>query len=104
MTKFRFMMLFIVLLIPTSGTAETTALHWAAISGDVAKVKKLLEGGADVEARAANGWTALYTAAWERHRAVVTVLLAAGAETEARMARADGRRCIWRPTRDTGTL
>ena len=55
--RVRFTLLVILLLIPTAATGERTALHRAAQSGDAAKVKKLLEGGADVGARDEAGRT-----------------------------------------------
>ena len=57
MKKFRFMMLFIVLYIPTSATGEQTALQGAADAGEVDVVKVLIEGGADVEAQEKDGRT-----------------------------------------------
>ncbi len=84
MTRFRFMMLFILLLIPTSATAERTALHDAAGGGDVAEVKKFLDNGADTEAKDEYGFTALHEAAGRGHGDIVKVLLEYGADTEAR--------------------
>ena len=45
----RFIVLFIVLLIPTSATG--TMLHEAAKAGDVERVKRLLAARADTEAK-----------------------------------------------------
>ena len=54
---FRFMLLFILLLIPTAATGERTALHEAAAKGHLGIVKALLEAGADAEARGMMGQT-----------------------------------------------
>ncbi len=84
MTIFRFrgILLVLVLLTPACGG---TALHQAAKSGDVAKVKRLLEHGeADAEARDEDGRTALYVAAKAGKAAVVKQLLEAGADAEAK--------------------
>ena len=83
---------FMLLLIPTAATGERTALHEAAESGDIAKVKKLLEAGAAVEARAEHGRTALHYAAGKGHFVIVKLLLEAGADVEARDK--DGRTAL----------
>ena len=83
----RFILLFILLLIPTAATGGGTALITAAQSGDVAKVKKLLDAGADVEARTKDGRTALHEAAAAGNAAVVKLLLEHGADVEARLGR-----------------
>ena len=84
MTTVRLILLFILLLIPTAASGERPALITAAQSGDVATVKKLLDAGADVEARAKNGRTALHMAADKGHLKIVKVLLEAGADAAAR--------------------
>ena len=83
MTRFRFMMLFIVLLIPTSAIGELMPLHEAARKGDVEEVKRLLDNGANVWAQDYGGTTALYWAAF-RHVEAVKVLLEHGADVGAR--------------------
>ena len=82
MTRFRFMMLFILLLIPTSAIGELMPLHEAARKGDVEEVKRLLDNGADVWAQDM-GTTALYWAAFD-HVEVVKVLLEHGANVWAK--------------------
>ena len=82
--RVRDILLVLVLLTPACTTGEWTALHVRAAAGDAAKVKKLLDGGADVNARAENGRTALLVAAFKGHADVVKLLLEAGADTEAR--------------------
>lgn len=59
-----------------------TALHMAALWGDVAAVEQLLAAGAFVNELGAGGRTALYYAALEGHVAVVERLLAAGADPD----------------------
>ena len=84
MTIFRFrgILLVLVLLTPACGG---TALHQAAESGDVAKVKRLLEHGeADAAARDEDGRTALHWAAQAGKAAVVTRLLKHGADAAAK--------------------
>ena len=49
-------------------------------NGNAEEVKKLIEAGADIEARENSGATALNLAAWNGHVAVVEYLLRAGAD------------------------
>ena len=84
MTRFRFIVLFIALCIPTAATGEWTALYQAAILGRDAVVKVLLEGGADMGAREKDGQTALYWAAAVGQAEAVKVLVEHGADVEAR--------------------
>jgi ankyrin repeat protein len=52
----------------------------AAKSGDVEKLRVLLDADADlIPARDADGSTALHCATWKGHQAIVTFLLSAGA-------------------------
>ena len=82
--RVRDILLVLVLLTPACTTGEWTALHVGAAAGDAAKVKKLLDGGADVDARAENGRTALHVAAFKGQADVVKLLLEAGADADAR--------------------
>lgn len=52
-----------------------TALHLAALAGDVVLVKLLLEKGGDVTATNAKGWTVLRCAQANGHHAVIRALL-----------------------------
>ena len=61
--RFRGILLVLVLLTPACTTGGRTALITAAQSGDIAKVKKLLDDGADVEAQTDGRRTALHVAA-----------------------------------------
>lgn len=61
-----------------------TPLMLAAFRGDAAAVIRLLEGGADVNARDRDGDTALMFAAHKGHRLVVALLLQYGANVYAR--------------------
>ena len=81
---FRFILLFILLLIPTAASGERTALHEAAERSQADEVTRLLEAGADVEARDNFGRTALYGAASKGDLGIVKVLLEHGADAEAR--------------------
>ncbi|MBC7804540.1 MAG: ankyrin repeat domain-containing protein [Akkermansiaceae bacterium] len=67
---------------PTASDAE--ALHIAASRGDAAQVVRLLESGADVEARDARGRTPLLVAAREGRADAARLLLEAGAAVDAR--------------------
>jgi ankyrin repeat protein len=64
---------------------EKTALH-AALAGcrEMRVVSRLLTGGADVNARAAGGYTPLHIAAFHDDVAIVNALLAHGAAADAR--------------------
>lgn len=56
----------------------------AARDGDVALVGELLDGGADVNARLADGWTALMVAALHNHLDLADFLLRMGADPRAK--------------------
>ena len=63
----------------------TTALHWAAMKGDVELAQMLIYAGANVRATTRLGaYTPLYLAAKGGHAAVVASLLTAGADLKAR--------------------
>ena len=55
-------------------------LHQAVRSGDVGRVKELLEAGAAVNERDSLGGTALHEAAWNGDRNMAWILIAAGAD------------------------
>lgn len=59
---------------------QVVSLHDAAKVGDVEALKRLLEGGADVNAQDARGVTALGVAVGFNRLPVVTALLEAGAD------------------------
>ena len=84
MTTFRFILLVILLLTPACTTGEWTALHHAAKCGEHAEVKKLLEGGADVNAKDKDGDTPLRIAVGRGHYKKVKHLLEGGADAEAK--------------------
>jgi ankyrin repeat protein len=67
------------ILAANDGAAESP-LHGAAWCGDLAEVKRLIEGGADVNWRDSIGETALFGAAAWGHVEVVRYLLDAGAD------------------------
>ena len=61
-----------------------TPLHSAANNGSPAVLEVLLKAGADVHAKAENGWTPLHSAAaFNPSPAVLEVLLKAGADPRA---------------------
>lgn len=57
-------------------------------AGDVEALRRLLDGGASVDARDGDGWTALHHAASEGHVAVTKLLLERGADPNGRDAMA----------------
>ena len=65
-------------------TTAVGSLHDAAREGDTALIKRLLENGAEIEAKDKDGWTALTSAALHGHRSVVECLLDRGADIEAK--------------------
>jgi len=65
-------------------------LHLAAVVGDRGRVRELLEGGADKDARTNNGCTPLHLAAEDGRMESVRELLACGSDIEAKEQ--DGRR------------
>ena len=77
-------MLFIMLLTPTAAAGEWTALHNAAAEGDAEHVKRLLNIGADVDAKLKDDRTPLHWAVSFGNAAVVKLLLEGGADVEAR--------------------
>ena len=63
--------------------AGFTELHAAVWAGDVAKIRRLVEKGANVDSAADSGTTPLHSAAMKDNREVVKVLLELGASLEA---------------------
>ena len=68
--------------LPAVATAEYTPLHVFSERGDVAEVKRLLDAGADVNAKDNDGRTPLYYARISDYAEVLKLLLAAGAVEE----------------------
>ena len=66
---------------PAEATAYT-GLHAAAHRGNVAQIKALAAGGADLNARDANGRTPVHVAAFARQRDAIGALAEAGARLE----------------------
>ncbi|MEY2687524.1 MAG: hypothetical protein RL375_1722 [Pseudomonadota bacterium] len=64
----------------SSEVAAYTGLHAAAQKGDVAKLTRLLAGGAAIDARDGHGRTPLHVATFARQREVIRALAAAGAD------------------------
>ena len=67
-----------------------SALHYAAFAGHRDIVARLLERGADIDARSTNGSTPLMMAVYEGHEAMVQDLLARGADRSLANDRGDG--------------
>lgn len=93
---FRPLLIVIIALLPFVFTGPTFAedavsndlgadLIKAAFSGDYPEVKRLLENGANVNAKRENGITALMGAALEGHQEIVELLLAKEAEVDAKV-------------------
>ncbi|MGW8884282.1 ankyrin repeat domain-containing protein [Streptomyces sp. NPDC055749] len=71
-----------------------TAVHHAAVDGDVDGLRVLLAEGADPGAADADGWTPLHFAAQARAPLAIGILLAAGAAVDA--ADRHGNTPLWR--------
>ncbi|MBI5892070.1 MAG: ankyrin repeat domain-containing protein [Deltaproteobacteria bacterium] len=65
-------------------TTPTTPLTKAAESGDINAVKRLLNEGADVNAKDSNNWTALTEAARDGNTEIVKLLIEKGADVHAK--------------------
>ncbi len=81
------MLCLFVLILSLSGYAVAAPLHEAAKEGDLAKVNRLIEGGADVNVRTGNGATPLHFAADRGHIDVVELLISKGADINAETKR-----------------
>ena len=69
---------------PTESEVRTyTGLHAAAAAGNVAEIERLVAGGANREARDANGRTPLHVAAYRRQYDAARVLMKRGANPNA---------------------
>ena len=67
-----------------------SALHYAVFAGHREVMARLLERGADIDARTTNGSSVLMMAVYEGHEALVTDLLARGAERGVKNDRGEG--------------
>jgi len=65
------------------GMEDVTAMHIATIYNQPDAVNLLIDSGADIEAKAYEGFTPLHTAAYEGHADMVTLLLDNGADKTA---------------------
>ena len=66
-----------------SASADECPLCDSAENGDIAEVKRLLDGGANPNAAKYDGWTALMYASFYGHAEIVKMLLSAGANPNA---------------------
>ena len=64
-------------------TNNATPLHWAALKNEVEEAKRLIDNGADVNAKAENG-PPLHGAAGGNAAEIAKVLIANGAEVNAK--------------------
>ena len=69
---------------PSTNAMRVAPLHSATARGDAAMVRKLLERGADPDAKQQGGWTALHNAAAQGNLEVVRLLRSKGADHSAR--------------------
>jgi ankyrin repeat protein len=70
---------------------DTSSLHMAACTGDLTSVQRLIDRGADVNAKDEIGWTPLFWAASMGRKEVVTLLIAKGADATVTAKTADGQ-------------
>jgi uncharacterized protein len=68
----------------SANAMKVTPLHAATSRGDAAMVKKLLDKGANPDARQQGGWTSLHNAASQGNVEIVRLLRATGADVSAR--------------------
>ena len=83
------LILILPILVLLSGFATAAPLHEAASAGDIDKVKMLLDTGADLHGRNADGETALITAANKGRIDIVKLLLDKGADVNAQATGGD---------------
>ena len=74
----------LVELLTAKGATPISAIHLAARAGDLAKVKSLIEAGADINARDKGGGTPLFSAVFADHDDVARFLIAQGADVNAK--------------------
>lgn len=58
-------------------------IHSAADAGDLGELRRLLDGGADIDEKDNDGWTALHWVANQGHTACARFLLDSGADIDA---------------------
>ena len=80
MTKMRLTVAIALVALSLPGLVEAGPIHQAAKNGDVDKVRRLIEEGADPNALNREGGTALHWAALKKHADVARVLVKAGAK------------------------
>ena len=97
-----FSLLFLFMLLPFSSYAGINdELIDAARKGDINRIKKLLDKGADVNAKDKDGETALMAAALRGHTEIVQFLLNKGADVNAK--RNDGTTALMAAAREGHT-
>ena len=63
---------------------DLSPLHQAAADGDIAEVKRLIDGGADIDVKTNDGDTPLHSAAWFGQTETALALINAGADINAK--------------------
>ena len=66
------------------GCGPSVDIHEGARTENIEAVKQAIADGADVNAKANDGWTPLHWAAWKSHKEIAELLIANGADVNAK--------------------